>query len=1376
VVTLAGQTLNDLSRFLPGALVEWAARPAADSSLRPRETHVGALMITDVSGFTRLTAKLSRDSGQVGAERIGHVLNDFVSRLIGTVERLGGAILSFEGDSLMAGWKSEPESAALASVIWRSCHCAMSLQREMGQTVVEDETITLRSGVAAGTTHLVHLLSRDSNSRVILTGPAVQEVWRCAELAESGETLVSTDAWNSVADHAKGQPMSSGPVHLLDIGTPPQYNGGGSATSSAGSDLTNYLPVIVRSRLASSLSRWLAELRTATTCFIRITGPELLDDLPKLEQAFSILETKIARFHGDLLRITACEGGLQGLAVFGLPGNAHKDDPRRTILAALELQAEVSRLGLNASIGAATGDAFCGAIGTERRAEYTVLGESVNRAARLASLAAGRTLADESTTQEASGFINFQGPWSMQVPGIRTPISTFVAVRAKRDSVLAPRDVLVGRADELARLNTLIDQHDHSKARITIIVGEPGIGKSTLAEAFIKRCGETGVTVFDGFADDVEHNTPYFAFRRVIRRLLGVEQLQGREAYERIEARLARRPEQISFIPLLRDVLDVGLEGTSKIDDLASGVRAENLRRLLKDLVLDGLSPGPSVLVLEDVHWLDAPSAALLADLIQASKQITVVLTSRTDSVRGLRRVADINYLRLKPLDEADTAELVSSSLEQADIPAWLQQAIWQRTGGNPFFVGEICRMIKQRRPETWPRIVPRVETFEEDNSITLPQSARAAVLNRTDTLLPDEQFVLKVASAMGPTFTVADFEAIDLITNAGINAAESVASLTGANLFRAVTVDPARFTFSHRIIRDVVYASMLSEQKQEAHVAIAKAIERGGRLSEAETLPLVLNQWQRAGDRRKTFEYLDRVAELRLRQFENASAITQSEAFLKLAEEENISVPPQRLAAANFVLGEAQVNLGRMEAARTSFENGLRLLRLPMPRTKFGLAVSMVQQTAEHLIRSQLSGGYRASIARWRTNSVEPNDPVLKAARAYELLTFIYYFRGDKIRIIHATLRATNLAEHAKLAPVLAVQYSNLGAICGVVPLRKRAEHYLSLASELTQQLGMPTVTAKVSLLSGLYWTSIGEWQKAKSLFEPALEQALRLGDTRRWSELAVCLETTTSPWFLNSTYGGKQHWGELVDKICQTARASGDPQVLGSGLTGAIRGYHVLGMGTHTHAYLEELSSLVREQSSVIEPIHWLEGSAYLADDALDRGDIAAWQHWLEQATVSIKAVTPTIKTRTLPALSAAFRAAMRQPGHGESVATRDIRSRLADASAANLGRFARIYPIGRPRAALFQGDIEARLGKPARAAKLWRRALATALELNMPADALASLARLRAPEVSPVEADLSARQRLDASLLDRDSEFRKTAELAAAALAVGGGGAVA
>ena len=82
--------------------------------------------------------------------------------------------------------------------------------------------------------------------------------------------------------------MASGPMQLLDIGTPPQSDGAGLPNWSEGSDLASYLPVIVRSQLASSLSRWLAELRTVTTCFIRITGPDLLDNFPKLEQAYSV--------------------------------------------------------------------------------------------------------------------------------------------------------------------------------------------------------------------------------------------------------------------------------------------------------------------------------------------------------------------------------------------------------------------------------------------------------------------------------------------------------------------------------------------------------------------------------------------------------------------------------------------------------------------------------------------------------------------------------------------------------------------------------------------------------------------------------------------------------------------------------------------------------------------------------------------------------------------------------------------------------------------------------------------------------------------------------------------------------------------------------
>jgi class 3 adenylate cyclase len=1373
VGTETAQVLEDWSRFLPGALVEWGGPAGQAWAEPPREAQVGALMITDISGFTRLTVKLSRENGQAGAEKIGLVLNGFVAKLVATVERLGGTILNFEGDSLVAGWKSEPGDVSdLGKAVWTSCHCALALQREVGHTTIEDETLSLRSGVAAGTTYLVHLLSRSANRRIILAGPGLSEVSWCATLAESGEILVSPQAWSYVGNHAQGRPMEAGPVHLIDVEEPPPSRPSRSMLPhrSNYSDLISYLPVVVRSRIGLALPRWLAELRTVTTAFIRITGPDLLENFMLLEQAVDLLEAKITRFDGDLLRVVAFEHGLQALVVFGLPGKAHQDDPRRASLAGLELHTAINPLGLRLSIGVATGDAFCGAIGTERRAEYTVLGESVNRAARLSALAAGRTLVDDITAAACANFVDFQGPWSMQLAGIRTPIPSFIALRARHETASVAREELVGRSEELRRLTTFLLEESRSEPRTIAVVGEPGIGKSALMQAFARACKVEGVNILDGFTDDIERNTPYFAFRPIIKRLLGIEHVHGPEAWEAIQARIANRPEQIAFIPLLNDFLDIGVKGPSTSLELPTSARSERLRRLLKELVLDGLNDRPTVLLIEDVHWLDAASWDLLFEIIRTGKSIRVALTSRTKELNApvSGKLGFVEYLELHALGEADTTKLVSLCLNQLDIPDWLQRAIWDRTEGNPFFVGEICQMMKQRRPETWARVVPNPEALTE-STVTLPQSARAAVLSRTDALLPDEQFVLKIASAIGVSFSVSGLEEIEIIHNAGINSADCVTSLAGANLIKEVSGNASLYTFTHAIIRDVVYASMLSEQKREAHAAIARAMEQNGQLAEAETLPLILNQWQRAQERSKVFEYLDRVAELRLRQFDNNSAIKHIASFLKIAEAKDIPVSLDRLAAAHFMRADAQLNLGQIQAAREGYETGLRLIGLRVPSSPVGLWFKLAWQITEHLVRSRRADIFFDGAKEGRISPVS-GAIMVRAARAHESLTEIFYFMGDKGRLVYATLRATNLAERfAKPSPVLVVNYASLGAICGVVPLRKRARRYLEVARTLSEQIENPAVGIRVGLLSGLYETSVAQWQAAKTLFKPALEQAEAIGDTRSWCELAVCMETILSPWLLNPAYEGEEIWGELVEKICRTARTNGDMQVLGCGLTAGLRGARVLGTAARGE-YLDELATLLREHRASLEAIHALEGAAILADQALDCENASASQHWLEQMSISITEVNPTVKSRTLPALCAAFATAMRHRNEPESARIKLLCRRLADRSAKALRQFARIYLIGRPRSLLFAGDLHARFGNFPDAAHPWRQALIAGLELQMPADALAAIIRLRRAgfvrkEDEQIESRLSA-------LLSGDAILRGTAERAAGALYFTGG----
>jgi len=1359
---LTRSTLTSLARFLPGALVEWAGTISPDSPRPPCEEHICALLDVDVSGFTRLTSRLSRDSSQAGAERIGVILNGHLSKLIGVIEQHGGVILSFEGDSLLAGWQSEAEPA-LRSAVWHACACALALQRQFGETTVEGEALTLRSGISAGRLESVHLLCGSEHPRLLLAGQSIEDVCHCISLADGGETFVSARAWTYVADTAKGQNADKGAIRLLDIAapSPSPFAHDGPATPSA--DLIDYVPSVVRAQFATALSEWAAELRTITTLFIRVTAVDLLNDFSKVEHVADVLQQKIERVGGDLLRVTAIEGGIQVLAVCGLPGNAHQDNPRRAIVGALDIQTELGTPEQHVSIGIASGDAFCGAIGTERRAEYTVLGESVNCAARLSSLAAGRILADDVTAKQTVGSIELQGPWPMSVPGLRTAIPAYIAVRKTVRRTVAMSNRMVGRHDELLRLKSSLN-HATSGPSVSVIVGEPGVGKSTLAAAFMDDCEKEGIEVFDAFTDEIEKNTPYYALRRPLKRLLRLDQVPANGIYARIEERLAGNPGQLQFISLLNDILDLDLPQSAAIHEMQSSVRSDNLRRLLKNLLLALLCERPRILLIEDYHWIDAASTNLLAELVSSGKPIRLVLTSRNELARDdALRTAHVQLVRLDSLDEANTAELIKLSLQGTDISRALEDAIWQRTGGNPFFIAELCRVIQQR--QDFP-----VEPPGDDpsgRSLGLPQSARAAVLNRTDNLSADGQFLLKVASAMGPAFRVSDFEDNELIRKAGLDVAACISRLESANLLKHV--DAGRFTFSHRIIRDVVYASMLSDQKKAAHASIAIAVENSGRVSSPESLSLLLYQWKRAGNREKIFAYLDRVAELRLRQFENDAAIAHCVEFLGMAEEDKRRNGVARLAAAHFIMGKAQINLGKLEAARISLEHGLRILKLPMPRTKMGLGAAILGQTIRQVVNASRVRRQYESASNPNIASDDTDDITLKVARAYDDLTNIFYFQGNKARLIYSTLRGTTLAEHSgALSPVLAINYACIGAICGVIPLRNYADHYLRLGESISSRLQIPSVSVRVSLVSGLYKTSIGEWSAAKKLFEPALAEALQIGDVRKWCEIAVCLETIISPWLLNPGYEGEQAWAALIEEIIEKARSSGDVQILGSGLAGAIRGYRTLDKADRNAPYLQEFASLLRERTAALEPIHRLEGAAHLADAALDDGDIAAWQHWLERAGEWLGQVNPSMKTRTLPALCAAFRAGIRRPNHGD--ASR-LGPHIATRSLTGLRRFARIYPIGRPRALLFRGDMEALQGHPRRAAKLWGQAIAHAQQLDMPADALAAEGRLKKCEGSGTAGERAGQSA--PSGLDHFPEYRKIMGVAAIALNVGGGG---
>lgn len=1351
---------DHLLRFLPGAFAGWVDQAVTRRPTSSREVLSGALMIADLSGFTRLTAKLTSDHGRLGVERTSSILNDLVEFIVEVVDETGGTILNFEGDALVSGWRCGSDEADMSLAAWSASHCAHLLQQRTEGRLIESESLGLRSGVAAGAIHLIDLVLAPDDRRLVLAGPCMADVARCATLAESGQVLISGSAWQHVQSGGTGRPHEANLVELLSLDPP--LSGArppGPVTARADpAELEFYLPAALRARPEWATSAWLAELRTATSLFVRVTGPNVSDDLDLTERVMQAVHATVIRYRGEMLRIAACEGGLQALIAFGMPGLAHRDDPTRAMLCALELNKAIGADGVDISIAAATGDTFCGALGTARCAEYTVLGNPVNRAARLAAVAAGRILADKTTAESAGDKVRFNGPWGLQVPGLRSGLATYVAVGPQLDGLVRPGQDLVGRQSEIERLLEWAEQAGEG-ARATIIDGEVGVGKTALLEAFLDIVRGRNINLVVGSANDIERNTPYFAFRRMIHALIGSKEVGVDEIEKRLAKALERSPELLSFIPLLNNVVDLGIRPTPTCDQLSSVARAENLRHLLRQLILHGFDSAGGVIAIEDVHWLDGASELLVKDLAASGAPVRFVMTTRGEYPES---GAPTTMVRLVPLSSGDTASLTNSLLGKRAIPSSVQAAIWDRTGGNPFFVTELCRTLLPEQA----RAGSGEKAPLQANSVTLPQSAQAAVLSRTDLLPANDLFVLKVASAMSGSFSADDLAGLSSLRKIDADVTGCVSRLASQHLLRAEAQDGTRYRFNHAITREAVYASMVSHQRQEAHAAIAEALEKNGPPSDAETLPLILKHWQGAENEPKIFEYLDRVARLRLGQSDNESTIELVDAFLGLATRVDPPPSPKRLARAHFARGEAALNLGRMTIARQAFEEGLGLLGFRPPQDRKSLVFGLGHQVTTHLLRSG-GGSFIRKFGQHlsASNARNDDDILIEIANAHGHLTQIYYFLGDKLRIIYATLRSINLAERISAPfPVLAVNYASLGAICGVVPLRGRAERYLELALRLSDGVGDNTATARVKLFTGLYRTAVGDWRAAQGNFEVGLALTAKLGEKRRWCELAVSLETILNPGLLTSSFPGDDAWRELVEEICVAARRRGDLQVLGCGLTAAVRGYRALGQPDVAAAYLPALEELVKSQPDALEPIHVLEGSAMMAEQAAGRGDIPEQLVWLGHAARSLETIHPSMKSRTLPALTTVFVAADRDGAAADTPDLAQICSSLAAKSSASLSHFAKVYPIGRPRAFLFRGDLEARSGRHRRATKWWNAALNEALRLEMCADAIAAAARLNE--------DLAARRSFGAddrviAMIGRNSLLQRYAVHAGAAL---------
>ncbi|MGH8179018.1 MAG: serine/threonine-protein kinase PknK [Steroidobacter sp.] len=565
-------------------------------------------------------------------------------------------------------------------------------------------------------------------------------------------------------------------------------------------------------------------------------APERLEDLMRQIRSLAV---EVVRGHGGLVNHTL---GEEIVALFGVP-TAHEDDDLRAVRAALELQARIADLSaaltgelpgpvcLQAGVHAGVLVARRLNAGPQR---YAVSGRAMQVAARLAALASeAAVLISAECMRLVAPFVQAEPQAPIAVDAESAPITPYRIVDASglqtRLEAAARKGLtpLAGRHSELATIEAHFSQACAGRGQVVLVVGEAGVGKSRLLYELRERIRATQVRILEARCRSYGGVAPYLPFIDILRDALRLQisaanDPDANEIVQRIRE-IDRSLEQ--FAPLYLHLLSI----PSETHALPRHLRGEHLRESMPEAlaaILISLARGaPTVFLLEDWHWTDEGSGATLQRLMEivSAHAIMIVITSRPEGVQRIDWAPRAACMPLTPLDFEASAAVMRNVLGVGRVSDELAQRVYQRTGGNPFFIEEVCHTLLEQGS-----IAARdgegvaaagLETLH------IPDTVQAVIRTRLDSLDANSLEVLRVASVIGREFTQ------NLLIDAMGETArtpQALERLRSAGLIQQTSVAPeAAYRFKHALTQEVTYDSLLSRQRRSLHGVVGEAMER---------------------------------------------------------------------------------------------------------------------------------------------------------------------------------------------------------------------------------------------------------------------------------------------------------------------------------------------------------------------------------------------------------------------------------------------------------------------------------------------------------------------------------------------------------------------
>ena len=564
------------------------------------------------------------------------------------------------------------------------------------------------------------------------------------------------------------------------------------------------------------LTVMLCDLVDSTELSERLDPEDLRDIVRRFQQS---LGEVVAAFGGHVAQYL----GDGVLVYFGFPV-AHEDDACRAALAAVQIMASVARIDatldvqLLVRIGLHTGPVVAGEVGGGGRTERLAVGQTPNIAARVQSLAApGEVLLTEGTRALVRDAVVTEAIGQRQLRGVAAPMNLYRIVLGKQR--LAAREVrepspFVGRDRELQALVELVERAEAGHGQIALVKGEPGMGKTRLHQELQKSVTGRDLAWLVGRCSPLHQNSALYPIVELLTAELGLDDdLDSEPLRTRLSGALSQLEIETADAPDLLLDLFSRPGGKPVLLAMSPELRRRKTLEVLVELLLRTSERRPLVLVIEDCHWADPSTLGLLGLLVKriADQRILAIVTHRPSFLEGWEAQPHQTLVELRRLNDREVGSIIDAYAAQ--LPAAVRAAVIARTDGVPLFVEELRRALLDPQ-----------RIGAQSLTALIPSTLRDLLMARLDALGAAKE-TAQIGAVLGRQFSLDELSAISDASQPVL--AEQLTRLVDAGIVARSAEGPlALYTFTHALVQEVAYDSLLRRRRLKLHDRAARVLD----------------------------------------------------------------------------------------------------------------------------------------------------------------------------------------------------------------------------------------------------------------------------------------------------------------------------------------------------------------------------------------------------------------------------------------------------------------------------------------------------------------------------------------------------------------------